>query len=56
MKEKETVTMLPMEEIMKSVEQYVKEGKIGIFYGRGHDGENRTNHDSSYENPPEILY
>ena len=31
MKEKETVTMLPMEEIMKSVEQYVKEGKIGFF-------------------------
>ena len=30
-KEKETVTMLPMEEIMKSVEQYVKEGKIGFF-------------------------
>ena len=29
-KEKETVTMLPMEEIMKSVEQYVKEGKILI--------------------------
>ena len=55
MKEKETVTMLPMEEIMKSVEQYVKEGKSD-FYGRGHDGENRTNHDSSYENPPEILY
>ena len=27
-KEKETVTMLSMEEIMKSVEQYVKEGKI----------------------------
>lgn len=54
-KEKETVTMLPMEEIMKSVEQYVKKEKSD-FYGRGHDGENRTNHDSSYENPPEILY
>ena len=26
-----SVTMLPMEEIMKSVEQYVKEGKIGLF-------------------------
>ena len=55
LKVEETVTMLPMEEIMKSVEQYVKEGKSD-FYGRGHDGENRTNHDSSYENPPEILY
>ena len=31
LKVKETVTMLPMEEIMKSVEQYVKEGKIGLF-------------------------
>ena len=28
---KRQVTMLPMEEIMKSVEQYVKEGKIGFF-------------------------
>lgn len=33
-KEKETVTMLPMEEIMKSVEQYVKEGKIGFLRKR----------------------
>lgn len=41
MKEKETVTMLPMEEIMKSVEQYVKEGKSD-FYGRGHDGEKQN--------------
>ena len=31
LKVEETVTMLPMEEIMKSVEQYVKEGKIGLF-------------------------
>ena len=31
LKVEETVTMLPMEEIMKSVEQYVKEGKIGFF-------------------------
>ena len=30
-KEEESVTMLPMEEILKSVEQYVKEGKIGLF-------------------------
>ncbi len=32
MKEEESVTMLPMEEILKSVEQYVKDGKIGFFY------------------------
>lgn len=56
MKEKETVTMLPMEEIMKSVEQYVKEGKIGFLRKRTRRRKNRTNHDSSYENPPEILY
>ena len=31
LKVEETVTMLPMEEIMKSVEQYVKEGQIGLF-------------------------
>lgn len=31
LKVEETVTMLPMEKIMKSVEQYVKEGKIGLF-------------------------
>ncbi|WP_370792713.1 hypothetical protein [Blautia sp.] len=31
-KEEESVTMLPMEEILKSVEQYVKDGKIGFFY------------------------
>ena len=30
-KEEEAVTLLSMEEIMKSVEQYVKEGKIGLF-------------------------
>ena len=30
-KEKEAVTMLPMEEIMKSVEEYVKDGEIGLF-------------------------
>ena len=38
-KEKETVTMLPMEEIMKSVEQYVKEGKIGLFTEQDMTGE-----------------
>ena len=30
-KEEEAVTLLSMEEIMKSVGQYVKEGKIGLF-------------------------
>ena len=33
-----------------------KRRKNWIFYGRGHDGKNRTNHDSSYENSSEILY
>ena len=50
LKVEETVTMLPMEEIMKSVEQYVKEGKIG------HCGGNRIYHDSSYKNMFGILY
>ena len=35
LKVEETVTMLPMEEIMKSVEQYVKEGQIGLFTADG---------------------
>ena len=54
LKVEETVTMLPMEEIMKSVEQYVKEGKIGLF--TGHCGGNRIHHDSSYKNMFGILY
>ena len=38
MKVEETVTMLPMEEIMKSVEQYVKEGKMQLIVGIGCTG------------------
>ena len=38
-KEEESVTMLPMEEILKSVEQYVKEGKIGFFTEQNDTGE-----------------
>ena len=55
-KEKETVTMLPHGRNYEIGGTICKRRKNRIFYGRGHDGENRTNHDSSYENPPEILY
>lgn len=56
LKVEETVTMLPMEEIMKSVEQYVKEGKNWSLHGTGHCGGNRIHHDSSYKNLSGILY
>ena len=41
-KEEESVTMLPMEEIMKSVEQYVKDGKIGLFTEQNDTGETES--------------
>ena len=41
-KEKESVTMLPMEEIMKSVEQYVKDGEIGLFTEQNDTGETES--------------
>ena len=41
-KEEESVTMLPMEEIMKSVEQYVKDGKIGFFTEQNDTGETES--------------
>ena len=42
MKVEETVTMLPMEEILKSVEQYVKDGKIGFFTEQNDTGETES--------------
>ena len=41
-KEEESVTMLPMEEILKSVEQYVKDGKIGFFTEQNDTGETES--------------
>lgn len=41
-KEEEAVTMLPMEEILKSVEQYVKDGKIGFFTEQNDTGETES--------------
>ena len=41
-KEVESVTMLPMEEILKSVEQYVKDGKIGFFTEQNDTGETES--------------
>ena len=41
-KEEESVTMLPMEEIMKSVEQYVKDGEIGLFTEQNDTGETES--------------
>ena len=41
-KEEEAVTMLPMEEILKSVEQYVKDGKIGLFTEQNDTGETES--------------
>ena len=41
-KEEEAVTMLSMEEIMKSVEQYVKDGKIGLFTEQSDTGETES--------------
>lgn len=41
-KEEEAVTMLPMEEIMKSVEEYVKDGKIGFFTEQNDTGETES--------------
>ena len=42
LKVEETVTMLPMEEILKSVEQYVKDGKIGFFTEQNDTGETES--------------
>ena len=41
-KEEESVTMLPMKEILKSVEQYVKDGKIGFFTEQNDTGETES--------------
>ena len=41
-KEEESVTMLPMEEILKSVEQYVKDGKIVFFTEQNDTGETES--------------
>ena len=55
-KEEEAVTLLSMEEIMKSVEQYVKRGQNWSLHGTGHCGGSGIHHDSRYKNLSGILY